>query len=212
MLISKINDLEKRIENLENKFDKMDKEIINGKNENKNELYNSDILNNDDCEILKKWFDPYNKKTIKLLYKASSDGDSVDDFYRKCEGEGPSITIVLSVDGNKFGGYTSLSWKKPILSKKEENKYYSDPEAFIFSLNKQKIYFQKEKGMNNAICMWLKRGPSFGGGNDLTIANNCLKNNKSHSTPKTYLSDSNDLNGKNNYFKVKDYEVYSISN
>jgi len=78
-----------------------------------------------------------NNKTIKLLYKASRDGDSYQNFYRYVM-KGPTITIVLTTKGYKFGGLTSLSWKNPHMGE-NSNKYYEDKNAFIFSLNKKKI-------------------------------------------------------------------------
>lgn len=199
------DNLEKRVKNLEN-HTKLNE--IQNKEENKNnidEFNDSDILNNEDKNTIKKWFNPDNNKRVKLLYKAKRDGDTAEEFYNKCENKGPTITIVLSTDGNRFGGYTSLSWKKPNFFQ-----YYPDEKAFIFSLNKGEKYFPIEKEKYNAVCMWVDRGPTFGGGNDLTIENNCLKNNKSHNKQKSYQFKKEDINGENQYFTVKDYEVYSI--
>ena len=198
------NDLEKRIKILEEKFKKNEKEEI----KEKNEFLTSDILNDDDKKLLTEWFNQNNNKSIKLLYKASRDGDGYQDFYNKCEKKGPTITIALTTSGNKFGGYTSLSWQKPNFS----NQYYPDNNSFLFSLNKKKKYFQKSLGDSHAVCMWKDRGPSFGGGNDMTLHNNCLHNENSYNNcPSTYQTEKYELNGGNYNFKVKDYEVYSIS-
>jgi hypothetical protein len=79
-------------------------------------------------------------------------------------------------------------------------------------LNKKKKYFQKSLGDSHAVCMWKDRGPSFGGGNDMTLHNNCLHNENSYNNcPSTYQTEKYELNGGNYNFKVKDYEVYSIS-
>ena len=60
--------------------------------------------------------------------------------------------------------------------------------------------------------MWSDRGPSFGGGNDLTLENQCLHNASSHnSCPFTYPTEKYELNGGEEYFTVKDYEVYSVN-
>ena len=151
-----------------------------------------------------------NDKKIKLLYKASRDGDDYQDFYRLCENKGPTITIALSTKGYKFGGFTKLSWKNPN-NGKVGKKYYEDNEAFIFSLNKKRKYYQKIDNKCFAVCMWSDRGPSFGGGNDLTLHNNCLHNNNSYNNcPHTYQIDKYELNGGEYNFTVKDYEVYSI--
>ena len=209
ILNNRINDLEKRIKILEDKFEeKVTTETVQTSDNAKNEFFFSDILNDDDKKLLKEWSNENNNKSIKLLYKASRDGDGYQDFYNKCENKGPTITIVLTTLGNKFGGYTSISWKKPTLPKV----YYADKNSFLFSLNKKKKYFLKIEGTIHAICMWKDKGPSFGFGNDMNINNNCLHNYGSYNDcPYTYETEKCELNGGEFYFMVKDYEVYSIS-
>ena len=209
ILNNRINDLEKRIKILEDKFEeKVTTETVQTSDNAKNEFFFSDILNDDDKKLLKEWFNENNNKSIKLLYKTSRDGDGYQDFYNKCENKGPTITIALTTSGNKFGGYTSLSWKKP----SDSYKFYSDNNAFLFSLNKKKKYFQKKYGDVEAVYMWRNRGPSFGGGNDMTLNNNCLHNSSSYNNcPYSYQTEKCELNGGEYNYMVKDYEVYSIS-
>lgn len=73
----------------------------------------SDIINDSDKETLNNWINVNNDKNIKLLYKASRDGDAYQDFYRLCENKGPTITIALTTKGYKIGGFTSIPWKNP---------------------------------------------------------------------------------------------------
>ena len=103
-----------------------------------NDLFSSDIIDGEDKKTLNNWINSNNNKKIKLLYKASRDGDSYKDFYRLCESKGPTVTVVLTTKGYKFGGFTKLSWKNPT-NGAGNNKYYKDKEAFLFSLNKKKI-------------------------------------------------------------------------
>ena len=77
----------------------------------------SDIINDSDKETLNNWINVNNDKNIKLLYKASRDGDAYQDFYRLCENKGPTITIALTTKGYKIGGFTSIPWKNPNLGK-----------------------------------------------------------------------------------------------
>ena len=211
----KVNNLEKRLNSLEERFNafeknsKKEKEKDN-KEDNKNEIWKSDIIDDEDKKTLNNWINLNNNKTIKLLYKASRDGDNYQDFYRLCEDKGPTITIGLTTKGYKFGGFTSLSWKNP-QNGKGNYKFYEDKSAFIFSLNKKRKFYPKiEK--NNHVCMWSDRGPSFGGGNDITFHNNCLHNNNSYNNcPCTYQTEKYELNGGEEYYTVKDYEVYSIN-
>ena len=211
-LKNRLNLFEKRLDKFKEKFKSFEKNksIESNKIEQKNEIWDSDIINNEDKQTLNNWINTNNDKKIKLLYKASRDGDSYRDFYRLCENKGPTVTIALTTKGYKFGGFTSLSWKNPN-STSSHNKYYEDKNAFIFSLNRKKKYYPK-KYEKSHVCMWNDRGPSFGGGNDLTLNNNCLHNNNSYNDcPFTYETEKYELNGGEKNFTVKDYEVYSIN-
>ncbi len=203
------NELNEEKNNLKIKYDSLEEKLNNlEKNKNKNEIFNSDIINDEDKKTLNDWFNLNNDKTIKLLYKASRDGDNYQDFYRLCENKGPTITIALTTKNFKFGGYTSLSWKKP---NNGDNIYYEDKNAFIFSLNKKKKFYPKINDKYH-VCMWSDRGPSFGGGNDFQLSNNCLHNNDSYNyCQNTYKIENYELNGGEKNFTVKDYEVYSIN-
>ena len=211
----KVNNLEQRINSLEERFNAFEKKSqTEKKSENNeiktNEILKSDIIDDEDKKTLNNWINLNNNKTIKLLYKASRDGDKYQDFYRLCEDKGPTITIALTTKGYKFGGFTSLSWKNPH-NGEGENKFYEDKNAFIFSLNKKRKYYPKIDNKDH-VCMWSDRGPSFGVGNDMTLHNNCLHNNNSYNNcPLTYQTEKNELNGGEYNFTVKDYEVYSIN-
>ena len=147
-------------------------------------------------------------KKVKLLYRASRDGDKANNFYEKCENQGPTLTLVLTTTQRKFGGYTSLSWTRP----KEDFKYYKDENAFLFSLNKKKKYFTKTKGDSKGVCMYKDKGPAFGKGNDFVIFDGCTTNTNSYSNcPYTYKTVRNELLGGQYNFQVKDYEVYSVN-
>ena len=75
------------------------------------------------------------KKEFTLIYKASRDGYLCNDFHSKCDKEGPTVTIIQSNIGYKFGGYTSIDWDISV------NSYKKDELAFLFSLNKIKISY-----------------------------------------------------------------------
>ena len=188
-LEKKMNDYEKRLNIIEEKLSNKNGNIIQTiKNNGNNDIFNSDIINEEDKKILNNWINLNNDKN---------------------ENKGPTITVALSTKGYKFGGFTKLSWKNP--NNGNSNKYYEDNEAFIFSLNKKRKYYPKLEQKHNAVCMWSDKGPSFGFGNDLNLYNNCLHNNNSYNNcPYTYQTEKFELNGGENNFTVKDYEVYSV--
>ena len=47
----------------------------------------------------------------KLCYRASVDGWRGEDFHRKCDDVGPTVTLV-KCGTNVFGGYTDQNWKQ----------------------------------------------------------------------------------------------------
>ena len=63
-----------------------------------------------------------------LLFKATVDGDKAEEFHKKCDYMGATLTIVLSETGRRFGGYTSISWDK------SKGNYCSEGINFCFLL------------------------------------------------------------------------------
>jgi hypothetical protein len=45
-----------------------------------------------------------------LIYKAGRDGFKAEDFHSRCDNKGPTITVIKSVNGKTFGGFTNLNW------------------------------------------------------------------------------------------------------
>ena len=60
-----------------------------------------------------------------MLLDSKYDGDKISKFYEKCKDKCPTIVLIKTTNGNKFGGYTSIPWK---------NKcgIFEDKESFIF--------------------------------------------------------------------------------
>ena len=74
-------------------------------------LQRSTILdgNNEKAQQLVEWMED-EKFSWKICYRASVDGWSGEDFHRKCDDVGPTVTLV-KCGRNVFGGYTDQSWK-----------------------------------------------------------------------------------------------------
>ena len=118
---------------------------------------------------------------FKLIYRASVNGFSSEDFHRCCDGIGKTLTIVKVKDTPFiFGGYTAIEWEST------NNVYYKwkeDKNAFIFSLvNKdhKPIKIKCQVGFCAIYCD-PQYGPSFGAGFDFKIASNSNINCKSYS-------------------------------
>ncbi len=84
-------------------------------------------------------------KNTKLIYRASRDGDSYDNFFNKCNGINNIVLLIKSNNNSIFGGFTKVGFKK-IKSTK-----FKDDLAFVFSFDKKKIYPIK-KGKDAIRC------------------------------------------------------------
>ena len=68
-----------------------------------------------------------------ILYYARADGDKASIFHKKCDKAKMSLVLIMDSFGNRFGGFTMRDWSGKCVQKK-------DNKAFIFSLDKNKIY------------------------------------------------------------------------
>ena len=188
-------------------------EKINGSNKKSNEITN-DLLTQ--SGILKSFsetnlifsnfpnfnkFDPNSIKT-QVIYKASTNGDLVKNFHKFCDGE-PNILVAIESDGGcRFGGFTKIGFNSNSNEQKDDN-------AFLFSLDKMKIY--KDKRKNKYIICNAEHGPCFGkkGGEYIHISDEFFKNwsfvEKIGSGKQNY-----ELNNGVREFKIKELEIIKI--
>jgi len=142
----------------------------------------------------------------KLIYKAEIDGDKASTFHEKCDNVGPTIIIIQTKEGFRYGGYTSVSWEAP-----EQSEFKADPDAFIFSLDTQKKYecLDTEKSIQCSMY-W---GPYFGEGGTICVPDNFLgETNAFYQWPSTYnIPEKDELTlGQEHNINIKDYEVYTF--
>ena len=147
----------------------------------------------------------FNKKKIilNLLYKASVDNDKSSTFHKKCDRAKNTLILIETEKGRRFGGYTSVTWKGDCLEKKDKN-------AFIFSLDKMKIYdVIKEE---NAIGCFPKFGPIFMGCQIRIYDKAFIKGGTTFEKGKNYNTEEDyELNGGERTFKIKEIEVYEVT-
>jgi len=96
-LIKQNKILKSKIKSDENKDDYKESELI--ENENQFNLIKSGIKNLNSKKL-----------KLKLIYKASRDGDTPEIFHLKCDGISPTISIFKTKDNYIFGGYTDKNW------------------------------------------------------------------------------------------------------
>ena len=71
-------------------------------------ILNGDI---DLAQQLAQWIED-EKFGWHLCYRASDDGWKAQDFHKKCDHVGSTVTLVRC-ENNIFGGYTDQSWNGP---------------------------------------------------------------------------------------------------
>ena len=203
-LKSENSNLKEKINKIENDI----KDLLQFKNEIMEERkisIDSNIINNNLSykKSLKKWINPNQSIKFELLYRLTKDGDSISTFHNKCDNISPTLVLAESLDGYKFGGFTTCTWDT-----KSKNK--NDGKTFLFSLNKNQKFEKKyNQNDNRDIYAYSSYGPYFGY-DDLYFSNS-MKNCYSYqSNQYSFLNDKDLANNKENSFEVKEVEVYKL--
>ena len=200
---TKINELEKEIKEIKEKLLPLKEE--KDKEEKENNFPNSKIIKNiEDKQLILNWIRPNVKIKLTLLYQVSQDGDRISTFYSKVSNKSPTLILVKTNAGFKFGGYTTNTWTNT-------NGYKKDELAFLFSIDKKKKYQINKDKINNAILTYSNRF-AFGGGNDFCVFDQ-IKTNNSHycNFPHSYLGgDKYELTGGQYNYLISECEVYHV--
>ena len=207
--------LKKRIENLETEVKEIKKMLNPNFNINKLKIGNkSVIMKENEFDLIHLAIKSrLNKevKELKKLYQATIDGDGTINFHSRCDNIPNTLVLIKSAGNRRFGGFTSVQW-----SSSSNGEYKDDPNAFLFSLDKQKIYSYKKNG--KAICNYKDYGPTFGGGHDIHISSHGIQekhlytNESSSSCSYNYNGDNNALSedGKFSWIYAAEYEVFQV--
>ena len=212
-LKNKINDLEKKVKKLEIENENIIKKIETKKieeNKEKNEInpfYESIIVKKEESKMILDWINPNKNLKIKLLYRATRDGDNSSVFHQYCDNKGPTI-FFTEYNGFRYGGYTSISWDKP-----SSEKAIRDDKAFVFSLNNKRKFASNKDN----IILHQNYGPSFGSDDiwELWISDHALSKEDCGIIPKYFdFTIKNMINidsKRQQIYHVKDYEVFSVA-
>ena len=175
------------------------------------------ILNNNEKkkEYINKIYEWTGYKSLELIYRGTRDGMTSNDFHKKCDNKGKTICLFLNDKNSIFGGYSSIPWIGGGGSKTSNdcflftlsNIYNTEPTKFSY-VKSQSIYDSSDYG------------PVFGAGNDLYFPSNFIGDNSNFSRfPYSYQDTlgkgksifTGDSNNNNQYFKLKEIEVFKIS-
>lgn len=194
----KINSLEERMKKLEailTEYNELKKE-----KEEKKLIFESDILNKENQEMLINWL-PRKPNKINLLLNSNKDGDSTTTFMNKVSGKCPTLAVIKTTNGYCFGGYTSQMWKKGGVK---------DNNAFVFSIDKKKKYNIKKPeyaigfSENN---YWIL-GWNY---NTIVTYDKCKTRNDNFVDKSIYdIKEQYELNGGERNFTVKSFEIFHI--
>lgn len=217
---NQIKETNQRIEKLSIKLNRINNVNINP---NTDELYlnrvkavlSNDILLNtkEEIELLRQFINPLNNAEINLslLYKATLDTglSTSKSFHEKCDDHSPTLTLIKTTEGIRFGGYTYQTWN----ANSENCK--TDEYAFLFNLDYRKKYPIKDKDATAIYCH-NDYGPSFGSGFDICIPDNFLKENINGTYSKFPCSygigaSKNELTMRNFNFSISELEVYQVT-
>jgi len=194
----KISQLEENLNNINKKFEEQNSIIQD------NSIDSLIVSKKEDVQLLKEWISPYKKISFNLIYRATRDGDTINDFHKMCDDKSPTICIMKTPKGFIFGGYTTVLFN----NKKNQELKLKDDKAFVFSLNKREKY--KTQDESRSILNSPKHLIIFGNGyNSIQIENNALTSKDHWSNPKG--SYGHDLNlTEDKYFSIVEIEVFQV--
>ena len=138
------------------------------------------------------------------------DGGDAVKFHSKCDNIPNTLTIIKSKGNRRFGGFTSKTWESEVTFKK-------DKKAFLFSLDKNKIYSNKNDGYSIFCAKGF--GPCFGYNDQNGCTIEIFENPILRENLKTYESNSNSYNfygdnnalsedGQGNGIFAEEYEIF----
>lgn len=171
------------------------------------------IFNNQDIHFLSNRLT--NKEGLKdrnvvfnLIYRATRDGADANSYHKMCDGKANTVSVLQTVKGNKFGGYTEIQIESGNIA-------YKDPNSFVFSLNKQKIYENLNKE-GNVVRHYNGYGPYFVGG-FITFDTQFYRNNNNYVYDRTSSSNffaknekDYEINNGEQFFAIRELEVFEI--
>lgn len=166
-LVQKVEKLENEVSLLKEKINKSEKDVLylfeeikllksqktrNDENDNDKTSIDSNITNINEIEFIinrLKQSPVIENKNIhfQLLYRGTRDGDDSIKLHKICDGKKNVIFFMKSEQGNIYGGFSNIGWET-----KQNWVYPIDDNAFLFSVNKKKIFNAKEG--KNKIC-WI---------------------------------------------------------
>ena len=170
----------------------------------KNGIISNIIKNEGESAIITQRIQSYFNKDINynILFFSKFDGDKAAKFHQKCDKAKSSLVIIMDNEGNRFGGFTMRSWTGKNIQKKDEK-------AFIFSVDKNKIYPIIPDEV--AIGCYPNFGPIFFGCQIRVYDNFFEKGGSTYLKGLNYQTEEDyELTNGNQTYGIKELEVYEV--
>ena len=163
--ISDYSEVKEKIPNIEKNLNKF---IESMNKSNTKLLSNSSIIQkSEEIQLLANSISPDGDVSFKLVYSSKLYGENSQKLKAAYIGVKDILVVVKTKKNRRFGGYAHESFEDTEFQKK-------DSRAFLFNLDKMKIY--KSKGTSHTIWNFNLDSIDFGYGTDLRIYHNFLSN------------------------------------
>jgi len=150
----------------------------------------------------------------RIIYKATDNGFEPSSFHKSCDkNEGATVTIIQSVAGWLFGGFTTQSWMP--------TGFKNDSSAFLYTITNPRNlpatrFNISSKDATTAIYTYPGFGPTFGNGYDIVVTH---KSNTTASLsytnfPVSYVDTTGvgkEIFTGKGFFQIKDMEVFTLA-
>ena len=102
------------------------------------------------------------RERFRLLYRSRRDGATPAAFHGLCDGQGATVTVMVSSSGHTFGGYAEVPWSSPAGAK-----WAAASDSFLFSIvnphgDAPTRFPLSSKPHPKAVCYNSCYGPVFG--------------------------------------------------
>ena len=144
--------------------------------------------------------------STKLIYSSENEDDKASTFHKKCDNIAPTLTLIETKEGFRYGGFTTHCWEST-----EQSIFKKDKNAFIFSLDTEKKYDVTDEEKSIQCSMYW--GPYFGEGGAICVPDNFLEEkNAFYQWPSSYdITEKDELTfGQEHNINVSKYEVFEI--
>ena len=155
-----------------------------------------------DFDLVKSFINSNKEKVkLELLFDSQRDGFSNKTFFSLCNNKPQILTLFKTINGEKFGGYTSKYFI--------EKGIFSDSNSFLFSINYCRKY-KPRQFVDYALNLRSDRGPIFGYSPDMGAYKDMKYGWVTYDKNSTFLENDNFTQGKGRELEFSNIEIYLV--